>query len=164
MSDALHEAALKLNPLIGLVHTEVGSSIIDYAGATEEYGYVRAKEEFSEYRRFLQVLGTEVGRDMFGEDVWVDLMADKIEKLHAEGKNVVVTGIRFPNEVDLIKRLGVAMWVKRPPLTATDAVSTHASENSVTEEDFDYVLFNNKTLPELYTAVDGFVANTIYGE
>lgn len=159
MSDALHEAALKLNPIVKPGGAGYQNDPVTYAQATEYHGYVGAKELYPEYRRFLQVLGTEVGRDMFGENVWVDLMADKIEKVTAEGKNVVVTGIRFPNEVDLISRLGVSVWVKRPPMNALDAVSTHASENSVTEADFHYVIKNDKTLNELYVAVDGLVAN-----
>jgi hypothetical protein len=159
-SDALHEAALKLNPIVWLGYD--GGDVFDvtYAQATEEYGYVGAKEAYPEYRRFLQVLGTEVGRDMFGENVWVDIMADKIEALHNEGKNVVVTGIRFPNELGLIENLGgTSVWVSRPPQNALDAVVPHASENSVTSTDFAVTLRNDKTLPDLYIAADGLIAN-----
>ena len=47
---------------------------VTYREAIEERGYTEAKAEFPEVRRLLQVFGTEVGRDLFGENVWVDIM------------------------------------------------------------------------------------------
>lgn len=162
MSDALHEAALKLNPI---VFVDFFSEYeLNYRTATEEFGYVGAKERFPEYRRFLQVLGTEVGREMFGENVWVNLMASKIMGLVEQQRDVVVTGIRFPNEVDLIDGLSwetavnaQSVWVKRPPTNALEAVVTHASENSVTEDDFDVILFNTGTIADLHEKVEELI-------
>lgn len=169
MSDALHEAALKLNPIVSTwldIDDYSGAYVVmqtTYQQATEDFGYVDAKETYPEYRRFLQVLGTEVGREMFGVNVWIDIMMTKIMKLSDEGKDVVVTGIRFPNEVEMINKLWLmeddakSIWVKRPPQNAAQAVVAHASENSVTEDDFDVVLYNNGTKEELYEQVEELI-------
>ena len=99
--------------------------------------WVEAKKN-PEIRRMLQVEGTEGGRNVFGE--------------HMEaGKNVAVTGIRFPNEAQAIRdNGGDLVWVERPGFVGdADANSGHASENSVSSEDFDVIVLNDSTLDAL---------------
>lgn len=60
-------------------------------------------------RVLLQRLGTDVVRDMVDEDAWVDIMRFRVECLLREGKKVVVTGIRFPNELEAIRGFGVRL-------------------------------------------------------
>jgi len=52
----------------------------------------------------LQLLGTESGRDVFGDDIWIS----GVEKrwLNAEKPNTVITDCRFPNEIEMIRKLG----------------------------------------------------------
>ena len=55
-------------------------------------------------REALQLLGTEAGRNVFGTDLWV---AGVERRWIESGKpNTVITDCRFPNEVELIQRLG----------------------------------------------------------
>ena len=110
-----------------------------------------------EVRRLLQVFGTDVGRKMFGEDVWVRIMVQKAEALLAAGRNVVVTGIRFPNELAAIEGLGgVTVWVSRPGFSEdTDSNADHVSENALTPEDFE-VLVETPHLGELVNAAHDF--------
>ena len=105
----------------------------------------------------LQVFGTDVGRKMFGEDVWVRIMVQKAEALLAAGRNVVVTGIRFPNELAAIEGLGgVTVWVSRPGFSEdTDSNADHVSENALTPEDFE-VLVETPHLGELVNAAHDF--------
>ena len=100
-----------------------------------------------EVRRLLQVMGTEVGRQMFGEDFWIDLMFSKIEGDEYFGLPVALTGIRYQNELDRVKAAGgYTVWVNRPN---HGPVNAHSSDNSLTCGYFDYVLDNVGSLKDL---------------
>lgn len=166
MSEPLNEAMLKLNPWICIdkpvyMLPEDGGYLLDrgtylkYQYLFELVGYTAAKEH-EEVREFLQLLGTEVGRKLIGEDVWVDMAARHAQERMDGGEDVIITGIRYPNEVSMIRRLGGALWwVERPGFSApSDSTGAHDSENSVTWQDFDVVIRNDKTLPDLHVAVE----------
>lgn len=53
-------------------------------------------------RMILQKMGTEAIRNVFHEDFWVHALAKRIEN----EKNVVITDVRFPNEVKFIRDSG----------------------------------------------------------
>ncbi|MBT2484760.1 MULTISPECIES: hypothetical protein [unclassified Microbacterium] len=157
MSDALHEAMLAIDPIVE-AYGNVYDTEVEFARYSEliaEVGYVEAKK-IPEVRRLLQQLGTEVGRNMIGENVWVQIMARKIDDHRAAGHPVVVTGIRFPNEVRMIAQLGgQALWIERPGVHApTAGTAAHASENSVSADDFHSTLLNDGTLAELEAKAD----------
>ena len=165
MSDALNEALLKLNPWIPVPSgMSADVTYLPYAHIHEMYGYVEAKKN-PEVRRLLQVLGTEVGREMIDQDVWVKIAEKKILEHWANGKSVVITAMRFPNEIEMLERLsGITAWVERPdaerlsngpesqdagvtPESTTEAgrrshraIHAHASENSVSANDFQAVI------------------------
>lgn len=173
MSDTLAEALYLLDPLIPLYSTDDWAELGEkpeggwdvlrrYSYIVDKVGYVRAKK-ISEVRRLLQALGTEVGRNMLGENIWVQAAKKKILELVSAGHNVVITGIRFPNEIALEEQLNdehddvyaaVSVWVERPGLPVT---ATHASEASVSLQDFQYVLDNAGTLEELYKAAEALL-------
>jgi len=164
MSDALHEAMLAIDPIINAGSFGRDDSVftVRYSEAIEDLGYVEAKK-IPEVRRLLQKLGTEVGRNMIGEDTWADLMERKTDALRAEGKKVVVTGVRFPNELALFlgQHDAIALWVNRPGVEAPSTGATaHASENSVDESDFAWAIDNDGTLEQLYEKVD-FIVNEL---
>lgn len=150
MSDPLHNAMLTLNAIVA-IHPHSGS-IIRYGDLTDDVGYVEAKN-LPEYRRLLQVFGTEVVRELFGNTVWVDNARKRIKAVLDAGGDVILTGLRYPNEVELIRELGgTTWWVDRPGFLISG--STHTSENSVSEEDFDVTIENVGTLADLYAVVD----------
>lgn len=148
MSEALNDAMLKLNPIIGV---DFDGYRIRYSRLVAEVGYTDAKNH-PEVRRLLQVFGTEIGRKMLGENTWVDLTAQKIDdSRYVDHVPVVVTGIRFPNEVKMIReRGGILLFVTRPELVGTSA---HASETSVDEGDFHETIVNDGSLEDLYAKV-----------
>ena len=85
------------------------------AGETPENRKLR--EEKDEYwskvfndtitpRRMLQILGTNILRKHLGENIWVDVLK---RKLINSDKNIVITDVRFPNEIDMIRNLGGEM-------------------------------------------------------
>lgn len=151
MSDALNHALLTLDPIID----QDGQWVQRYSDVIEERGYVDAKKH-PEVRRLLQVLGTEVGREMIDVDVWVKISERMIRSLLANGKKVIITGVRYPNEVDLIERLGGrTVWVERPSDSASKSI--HISESSVLPRDFQHVVDNDGTLEDLYRKGDRLV-------
>ncbi|MBG6106561.1 hypothetical protein [Frigoribacterium sp. CG_9.8] len=168
MSDPLHAAMMTLNPLIGIgvrmqeeMSTRLGFSRIRetqeirYADLVGRVGYVEAKKE-PEVRGLLQRFGTEVGRDLLGKDVWTDIAVRRMNAAVAEGHSVVLTGVRFQNEVTMFDRIvgasPITAWVDRPSIaTNTDS---HSSESGVSSDDFQVTIPNTGTLEDLYAYVD----------
>lgn len=119
---------------------------------TKQTGWDAAKTTYPEIRKLLQRLGTEAGRDIIGEHLWVHKGEEKIEKLDGP---VVVTDVRFQNELFMIRRRGgVILWVERP---GVGPVNNHASEHSVLASDADYVINNDGTIEDLERKVQEFL-------
>jgi dephospho-CoA kinase len=155
MSDALHEAMLALDPFVEVIREHEPER---YSEIVRQLGYIEAKK-IPEVRRLLQALGTEVGRKMIGEDTWTNIVRRRIDELEEKGIPVVLTGLRFPNELQLItgkySPTAWLLWVERPGAEApSTATAAHSSENSVGADDFTFVLHNDGTLEELYAKVD----------
>jgi len=55
-------------------------------------------------RQALQMVGTEAGRNIFGEVIWTAGVERRW--LDAKKPNTVITDCRFPNEIDMIRKLG----------------------------------------------------------
>lgn len=76
-------------------------------------------------RRALQLLGTEVGRDCLGQNVWVEKVLREVASFEQGWRNsggpaggirgVVITDTRFVNEFDALKAAGFAMIDVRCP-------------------------------------------------
>lgn len=65
-------------------------------------------------RYALQILGTEAGRGIFGDKIWITGLEKRW--LNAGKPDTVVTDCRFPNEIDLIRDLnGCVVRVSRGP-------------------------------------------------
>ncbi len=178
MSDALGEALYTLNPwipvgipmkkdrkhmlarLVERVRSrEEFTAVIRYKELFDDVGYVKAKEN-DEVRRLLQVLGTEVGRKQISESIWTDIAARKVREAAAAGApGVILTGVRFPNELEMIEDdlEGETWWVHRP-ITNNNETAGHASENSVSAVDFELTIYNDGTLDDLYAKVDALVS------
>lgn len=75
----------------------------------DEFWSSRFGYDFSP-RLALQRLGTEAGRDVFHQDIWIYALENRIKKL----PKVVITDTRFPNEMEFIRsKGGVIVEVKR---------------------------------------------------
>lgn len=123
-----------------------------YSEALRLYGYERAKDFFPEFRRVLQEYGQGV-RDMV-EDFWVDAAVRRIAQ---ESGPVVVTDVRYPNEVDRLRSLGfVLVKVVRP--SHVDPADTHSSEVMSDALHADHVFTNEGANGEPYAPLDAFHA------
>jgi hypothetical protein len=148
-ADTLRLAAEALNPIVGW-DEDAGSGPIRYKDALDTVGYVRAKELYPEFREVLQKLGTEVGRNLIDENVWVDATLARVERECGEGEDIVFTDTRFPNEADAVRQMGG--HVVRVQRIGVEAVNDHPSETSLDDYDFDAVIFNSGTLLDLGAA------------
>lgn len=102
-------------------------------------------------RECLQTLGTEWGRGMVSESLWVDRAEDDIIEAYRAGRSVVVDDLRFANEEAMLACLGAYTFrIVRPGLAA--ASSGHASEN----QDFpvQFTLDNSGCILDLHLQVD----------
>lgn len=64
-------------------------------------------------RLALQLLGTQSARNVFHEDFWIFALENKLKTI-GENKNVVVTDVRFKNELDWLKsKNGKTLVIKR---------------------------------------------------
>lgn len=152
-ADALKEAVYTLNPKIG--------PTMRYAEVVDDIGLDAAKAAFPEVRRLLQFMGTDVARKLWGEDFWVDRLADKIFHLTAADPdlNVVIADVRFPNEAAFVQ-MNMApngaprgrLWrINRPGI---GPVSDHPSETALDDWDFDSYICNDKTIAALHEYAD----------
>jgi hypothetical protein len=67
-------------------------------------------------RLALQLMGTDVLRDHFHQDIWINSLEYRMRKV-PNVDTVVITDARFTNELDLIKALcGQIIWVQRGEL------------------------------------------------
>lgn len=140
-ADALRGGLYVLNPYIPVGHKESAAlgkvpsrtSLADggylWTGVyrlqelVNQFGWDLLKVAVPEVRRLQQVYGTEAGRDIHGENCWVDALARTMEP----GVNYVVTDVRFPNEVEDIHSLGgKVVRIQRPGVVAVNA---HVSDD-----------------------------------
>ena len=68
-------------------------------------------------RLALQLLGTEVMRDHFNQDIWINSLEYRLRMKNADYPCVVISDARFQNELSLIKSMnGTVIWVQRGEL------------------------------------------------
>lgn len=117
-------------------------------------------------RQFLQYFGTEIGREMVHDHIWITPVAMLIRNIMTDSssdynRGVVVTDCRFPNEYavtsDLLRGTGArvtTVLIERPGLPKTDL---HPSETAMNGFPFDYVIKNDTTIDDLWAAGDGIM-------
>ena len=114
-------------------------------------------------------MGTEVLRNHFHEDIWLNSLEYRLRMRHQTDPCVVVSDARFQNELSLIKSMnGFVIWVQRGEMpewydiaktSQTNAVnrkimqtrynSVHESEWNWVGHSVDYIIKNDSTLEDL---------------
>ena len=127
-------------------------------------------------RLVLQLWGTEVARKAFHDDTWIASLENKLARAH---NDIVITDVRFPNEIKAIKNAGgIVIRVVRGPepdwyATAENAnagfegakhmmesYKVHPSEWAWIGTEFDAVIDNNADgLDPLFSQVKDLVLN-----
>jgi hypothetical protein len=125
-------------------------------------------------RWILQYWGTDVCRKAFHDDIWIASLENKMRKT---SDNIVISDVRFPNEISAIHNAGgIVVRVKRGEDPAwfksaedynkgpsnsgwsigklqLERAHIHASEYSWVGGDIDFTVYNNSTIDELFTQI-----------
>jgi hypothetical protein len=132
-------------------------------------------------RWILQHFGTDVCRMSFHDDIWIASLENKLRKTK---DSVVISDVRFPNEIKAIRNQGgkiirvtrggnptwynIAEIVNQGPgsnlswqryKNLLDEHNVHPSEYSWVGTEFDVVLENHNTIDELYNNIRSLVLN-----
>jgi hypothetical protein len=114
-------------------------------------GWEEVKRISPETRRLLQVMGTEVGREMFSDDFWVSQAMRGVSKFD----KIVFTDVRYPNEYKAIKlQEGRMLRLTKPSVIA---VNDHSSESALDNHGFDGIIVNDGSIEELHRNIDLFM-------
>ena len=143
-SAPMKEAMYRLNPRITV--NEVVNTALRVG--IDVYGWEGLKERSPDIRGLLQRFGTEVGREMFDENFWVDYALNSIE----DGSKVVISDVRYPNEADAIRELGGKVY--RVERDGVFPANEHASEHALDTYKFDGKIQNNGTIQGLQQNVE----------
>lgn len=100
--------------------------------------------------RLLQLLGQGL-REIYGTGLWVDRVVTKVEGVNT---NIVVTDMRYVEEMDALKAAGFTTVRILRPGRPIDRDPTHISEIALLEAEFDYTIINDGTETEYLRAVD----------
>lgn len=154
-ADALKDAALKADPIV-LSTMDSADQLYDVrlSEVVADHGWENAKDFYPEVRRFLQHFGQAV-RDI-DPMFWARPAVDAIRQAHAEGRPVVVTDVRYDNEViSLLARGFTLVRIERPGLTP----GNHVSEHNTREFHVHATIVNDGTLDDLAAAALALVSD-----
>ena len=101
-------------------------------------------------RQLLQMYGTEIIRNLFGDKFWV-------LRTFAEPGNLIISDLRFKTEYESVKEKdGIVIYIDRnlePGL--------HPSEQEVIEllndNKYDYIIYNDGTLKDLFYKIKNYL-------
>ncbi len=109
------------------------------------------------YRQALFDIGTELGRG-YNDKIWLENFDDRYEKVLYDGSRpdrlnaniVIVTDVRFRNEFEHLKEKGFyQIRLYRETGMPTINHISETNQTTIKDEEFDYVIHNNKSLKEL---------------
>lgn len=146
-SDLLNRCLVALNPIV------VPGTGARYATLEKLLGYEVAKE-IPEVRALLQRMGTEVGRNLIDDDLWVKALFGSLDE---RGRYAIVN-VRFPNEAEGTLDAGGVVWrVERP---GYEAAQGHSSDTALDDWfGFEHVIANDGTLEDLRDKVTEIMAS-----
>lgn len=103
------------------------------------------------YRDALQLIGTDIFRNHFHINTWVNAtMVD-----YSEDKNWIITDVRFPNELVAIRqRKGLIIRITCDREADNLLNTDHASETALDGYKIDYTVENNGTIEELLAKLE----------
>lgn len=146
-ADKLRECVYALNPVISYGKTWGSPLYLQPIVDLHGWDGVKSTPFGPEVRRLLQRFGTEVGRNILGQNVWVDATFAVTDAT----KNYIITDCRFRNEAMGILRKGGKMWrINRP---GVGPVNDHISEIGLDNFSFDATINNDGSLTDLQESV-----------
>ena len=106
-------------------------------------------------RYLLQTLGSEWGRGLVRDDIWILIALRHIERHRGMGMpGVIVSDVRFDNEAQFIISQGGQVWIISRPCRAVSGRDGHASERGISPNIPSRGIVNAAGFPTLYKRVD----------
>lgn len=182
-ADILRKFVYRMNPMVGISHYGQEVFLCDVIDRYTWDGY-KETEWGAEIRRLLQRVGTECGRQLINDSVWIDATLGpdviavvpncttcgnpasphpyrhpvKTMNKYVPESKIVVPDVRFPNEFNEIQnRGGMVIRIVRP---GNVAANDHVSEHALADygDYYDEVIINNGSINALHDKVRSAVA------
>jgi hypothetical protein len=149
--------------LIGCTRTQLEDNQFKETPLGEEWWYYKSGDNLLSYntnkpigllikptpRLLLQQIGTECGRNIIHPNVWVNATA-KFINLTPLSATIIIPDLRFKNEFDFLKqKKAITIRVQKDNISNMN----HESETQLDNESFDYVIYNNKSVYDLWLKV-----------
>ena len=143
-------------PIKDLAHNTFGidKAILSGTDGEREFRELPLPDWFNlSSREILQKVGMAF-RENLHKDIWVRILENqyKVCKEH-----VVITDVRFPNEVEMINKHGFVVCVKRPGFNG----DAHESEHALDGHSFSYGFNNDGTKEALQAKFYNFLKDRI---
>ena len=108
-------------------------------------------------RLILQKFGTEACRHGIADNIWIAALEKRIQGY----ENVVISDVRFPNEIDFVRSAGgVIIRVRRGEDPSPEQLATmHVSETAWNSYEPDQTIYNDKDIEGLKGCVDTLLTN-----
>ncbi|MFC8583220.1 hypothetical protein ACFUGD_01380 [Streptomyces sp. NPDC057217] len=159
-ADALKEAALRVNPVIGTRTVDMWDLVygewedhsyteeVRLSAAVTDHGWEDAKNT-PEVRRFLQELGATMRA--VDPEIWIRAALKKVEEANDAGVPCVITDMRYPNELAAVRsyRHWHTIHIDRPGVPQL----VHESEGAIGPEDTDFMIRNVGSVDDLHHQV-----------
>lgn len=120
-------------------------------------------------RQAMQTLGTEWGRNLIDQHIWLKVAERKMEYISrlAETGNayisgIVISDIRFPGEAKWLREQGGSIWHIRRPNNPNATKAAHESEIPLIPEEGDSFIINDGDMDSLFHEVLSILTNTQY--
>lgn len=152
-ADALKQVAYDADPVVE--YGAGGDESVRLSYLVDMLGWDRAKREHEDVRAFLQNLGVAMRDAQPG--IWVHIGMAKAALLRADGRHVVITDVRFEDEVQAVRDAGgLVVRIDRPGGTA-DGDGGHVSEQ-VERLDVNLAIVNDGTVGDLADVIRGIAS------
>jgi hypothetical protein len=113
------------------------------------------------YRQMAQKVGKESSRDVFGENFWVrhvEKMWHDISTGQLAFKGMVLADIRYANEVEWVKAQGGTVFYVVRDDAPKSSDTGHIVDAGLPLALADVIIYNNRTIEELYVTVENEMA------
>ena len=109
-------------------------------------------------RQIMQLIGTDLFRNTFSEDIWVNILFEKAKRLLLEGKNIVISDIRHSNELEKLFQLSDNVLIFNVIRDIkNEKEDNHPTEQFHYEKKFPIQTIYNTTLEELYSEINSII-------
>lgn len=115
-------------------------------------------------RKLIQIIGTEMFREMLDTDFWVKRSMYRVAAIWAKDPQarLVISDVRFPNELDACAKVGKTIKIERPDLPTDDTHKSEMALNSLDDRAYDKVIkARSGELDYIYYEVDTFMEGVL---